>query len=149
MLANAVQGHTAGLQAGRLGGRPATSTSASFVWTRAVSGCHAAHDEVSVGNCPREASTSQGVMVEGGRTGVLGADRERNDTRGSSHSLSFSFLPSYSLLFSFLAFSALYLQLHLIGRSAVCLAQTTGTHGASSGLQEQHNRCIIYRFVGV
>jgi len=66
-LTNAVQGRAAGL--GRLRGRPATSTSASFVWTRAVSGCHRAHDEVSVGNCPCEASTSQGVMVEGGRMG--------------------------------------------------------------------------------
>lgn len=72
-LANAVQGLAAGLQAGRLGGRPATSTLASFVWTRAVSACRAAHDEVSVGNCPREASTSQGVMGEGGRMGEAGS----------------------------------------------------------------------------
>lgn len=68
-LANAVQSRAAGLQAGRLEGRPATPTPASFVWTRAVSACRSAHDEVSVGNCPHEASTSQGVMVGGERVG--------------------------------------------------------------------------------
>lgn len=69
-LANAVQGPAAGLRAGRLGGRPTTSTPASFVWTRAVSACRAAHDEVSLGNCPREASTSQGVGWVGGFWGA-------------------------------------------------------------------------------
>lgn len=101
-LANAAQGHAAGLQAGRLEGRPTTSTPASFVWTRAVSACRAAHDEVSVGNCPHEASTSQGVMGEGG-WGRQGADRERNDTLGSSYSLSLPrsvlFTPPFFLVF--------------------------------------------------
>jgi len=98
--ANALQGRAAGLQADSEA-EPATSTPASFVWTRAVSGCRAAHDEVSVGNCPREASTSQGGMGGwwGGGWGRHGADRERNDTLGSSYSLSrSSSLPHFFLV---------------------------------------------------
>lgn len=103
-----MQSSAAGL--GTLGGRPTTSTPASFVWTRAVSGCHGAHDEVSVGNCPREASTSLGVMGElcGGGGGRQRADTERNDTLGSSYSLSFLLTSPVSLEFS----SWLHPQLH-------------------------------------
>lgn len=119
-LANAAQGAAAGLRAGRLRGRPTTSTPASFVWTRAVSACHAAHDEVSVGNCPREASTSQGVgwvggwVVEGEGEGegmvleevVVGADRERNDGQASSFSFSKSFSPFFFFTWTFLFHSS-------------------------------------------
>lgn len=87
------------IQAGRLGGRPATSTPASFVWTRAVSACRAAHDEVSVGNCPHEASTSQGG--EGGRRRDGGGreltEREMTPWAPPILSLSFSLLLSVLL----------------------------------------------------
>lgn len=120
-LANAAQGPAAGLRAGRLRGRPTTSTPASFVWTRAVSACRAAHDEVSVGNCPREASTSQGVGWVGGWVGegevegegegmvleevVVGADRERNDGQASSFSFSKSFFSFFFFTWTPLFFS--------------------------------------------
>lgn len=96
-LANAVQSCAAGLQANRLRGRPATSTPTSFVWSRAVSACRAAHDEVSVGNCPCEASTSQGVMGEGGREDGEGKELTQREMTPWAPPISLSLSLCFSL----------------------------------------------------
>lgn len=120
--ANAVQGHAAGLQAGRLRGRPATSTPASFVWTRAVSACRAAHDEVSVGNCPREASTSQGVNGGGREDGGGRELTEREMTQWAPPSLSLSLCFSLQCSYSCTSY-------------AVCLIHTSGSDEVSGRAQ--------------